>query len=221
MSIRENVEALLKEIPDNVTIVAAAKTRTAEEITEAVSAGISVIGENYIKDLKKVYSEVKVKAEWHYIGTLQKNNIRRNILEMLDMIETIDSYEIAEMVNNKCQAIDKVMPVLIEVNSAKESQKGGVMPEAVIDTVKKISTLSNVKIMGLMTMGPYWASAEELKKYFHLTKNIFEEIKKLNLSNVEMKYLSMGMSDSYREAIEEGANIVRIGTKIFGPRNYD
>ena len=219
MGIYENVKNILNEIPENVQIEAAAKTRNADEILEAIKAGITIIGENYISDLKKVYATIGKKVKWHFIGKLQKNNIRANILEKLDMIETIDNLEIAEIVNKKCANINKIMPVLIEINSGKEPQKGGILPENTINFIQKISNLPNIKIMGLMTMGPFFDEPEKLRPYFRLTNELFFKIKNLNIKNVEMKILSMGMSDSYKIAIEEGANLVRIGTKIFGPRS--
>ena len=113
------------------------------------------------------------------------------------------------------------MPVLIEINSANEEQKSGVAPQNAAALITRISELKNITIQGLMTMGPYWAKGDTIRNYFRITKKVFDDIKELNLKNVSMKYLSMGMSDTYQIAIEEGANLVRIGTKIFGPRNYD
>ena len=219
--IRENVERLLKELPPGVELEAAAKTRTAEEIMEAIRAGVKIIGENYIGDVKKVYPVIGKKVRWHFIGTpeTQKHDLlRKKTLEIFDMIETIDSVEIAEEIDKRCKSIGKVMPVLIEINSGREPQKSGVMPEDVETLIRKIARLKNIKIMGLMTMGPRFGNPEDSRPYFIETKKIFDKIKKLNIPNVEMKYLSMGMTNSYRIAIEEGANIVRIGTKIFGER---
>ncbi len=219
--ITENVKALLEELPDNVELEAAAKTKTAEEIEEAINAGVKIIGENYIKDLKNVYDSVKSKARWHFIGTLktQKHDIlRKKYLKIFDMIETVDSLDIALEIDKKCSAMGKIMPILIEINSAKEPQKSGVMPEDARKLAINLSKLKNIKIMGLMTMGPRFGNPEDARQYFRLTKDIFEEIKSLNIPNVEMKYLSMGMTNSYKVAIQEGANIVRIGTKIFGER---
>jgi pyridoxal phosphate enzyme (YggS family) len=221
MGIRENVQKILSELPPGVELEAAAKTRTAEEITEAIEAGVKIIGENYMRDMKKVYPLVKRKAEWHFIGTpeTQKHDLlKRKSLEMFDMIETVDSFEIAEEISKKCALIPKVMSVLIEINSGKEPQKSGVIPENAENLIKQIFVLKNVKIVGLMTMGPRFGNPEDSRPYFKETKMLFDSIKALHIDNVEMRYLSMGMSNSYRVAIEEGANIVRIGTLIFGPR---
>ena len=221
MGIRENVQRILSELPPGVELEAAAKIRTAEEITEAIEAGAKIIGENYMRDMKKVYPLVKRKAEWHFIGipeTQKHDLLKRKSLEMFDMIETVDSLEIAEEISKKCALIPKVMPVLIEINSGKEPQKSGVMPENAENLIRQISVLKNVQIVGLMTMGPRFGNPEGSRPYFKETKMLFDSIKALRINNVEMKYLSMGMSNSYRVAIEEGANIVRIGTLIFGPR---
>lgn len=222
--IKENVQEMLVELPNGVELVAAAKGREAEEILEAIEAGVEIIGENYIGEAKRVYQVVGKKAQWHFIGIPKRQKhdlLRRKILEMFDMIETIDSLEIATEIAKRCSTIGKVMPILIEVNSGREPQKSGVLPEEAIGLARKISALSNLKIMGLMTMGPRFGNPEDSRPYFVATKKIFEEIKELNLSNVEMKYLSMGMTNSFQIALEEGANMVRIGTKIFGKREED
>jgi pyridoxal phosphate enzyme (YggS family) len=215
----KNIAELLAELPDGVEVVAAAKTRTPEEVLEVVQAGIKIIGENYVKEAKAAHRLVGRKAQWHFIGTLQKHNIRKNMLQIFDMIESVDSLEVAREIDRKCAKIGKIMPILIEVNSGREPQKSGILPENVEQLVRDIYGLSNIKVMGLMTMGPRFGNPEESRLYFVETKRIFEKIKGLKLSNVEMKYLSMGMTNSYKIAMEEGANIIRIGTKIFGERD--
>jgi pyridoxal phosphate enzyme (YggS family) len=217
-STRQNVAKLLAEIPDEVEVVAATKTRTPEEIREAVEAGIKIIGENYVKEAREVYDLIETEVKWHFIGTLQKHNIRKKMLEMFDMIESIDSLEIAREIDRKCAQINKIMPILIEVNSGREPQKSGVFPEDVERLIREISGLGNIKVMGLMTMGPRFGNPEDSRPYFVETRRIFENIKRLKLPNVEMRYLSMGMNNSYKVALQEGANIIRIGTKIFGER---
>jgi len=220
--IRDNVREILKELPEGVQLVAAAKKRKPEEILSAIEAGVKIIGENYIREAKKAYKAIGEKAQWHFIGIpqIEKHDLlRRKNLEMFDMIETIDSTEIAKEIDKKCVQIDKVMPILIEVNSGEESQKFGVLPQDIQELIKEISNLSNIKIMGLMTMGPRFGNPENSRPYFIKTKKLFDQIKKMDLPDVEMKYLSMGMTNSYQTALEEGANMVRVGTKIFGERN--
>ncbi len=219
MGIKENVESLLAELPEGVELVAAAKTRTPEEVLEAVQAGVKIIGENYVQEAERVFEVIGRQAKWHFIGHLQSNKAKKAV-KIFDMIESVDSVKIAREIDKRCYEIGKLMPVLIEVNSGREPQKSGVMPEEVVQVIEEISNFKNIKVMGLMTMGPRFGDPEDSRPYFRITRKIFEEIKKLNLPNVEMKYLSMGMTNSYKVAIEEGANIVRIGTKIFGEREY-
>ena len=219
--IKQNVQKILGELPNGIELVAAAKTRTPEEILEAVQAGIKIIGENYIQEAKKAYEVVGEKAEWHFIGTLQKHNVRREMVEMFAMIETVDSLEIAKEIDRRCAQIGKVMPILVEINSGREEQKSGVLPEEAEQLVRDVSKLRNIKVMGLMTMGPRFGNPEDSRPYFVETRKIFEKIKQLGLPNIEMRYLSMGMTNSYRIALEEGANIVRLGSRIFGERDSE
>jgi len=219
MTIKQSVQKILSGLPDGVELVAAAKTRQPEEILEAVEAGLKIIGENYVQEAEKVYQVVGNKAKWHFIGYLQKNKVKKAV-RMFDMIETVDSIEIAEEIDKRCRQIGKVMPVLVEINSGREKQKSGVLPEDAEQLVKEISGLQNIKVMGLMTMGPRFGNPEDSRPYFVETRKIYEKLKKLDLPNIEMRYLSMGMTNSYQIAIEEGANTVRIGAKIFGERNY-
>ena len=217
MTIRENVKTLLEELPDGVELVGAAKGRTAREIEEAIVAGLKIVGENYIQETLPVQNRVSRDVEWHFIGHLQRNKVKQAV-GIFDMIESLDSLRLAEEIDKRCGEIGKVMPVLVEVNSGREKQKFGVLPEDVEELVKKVSSLPNIKIMGLMTMGPRFGDPEDSRPYFQETRKIFERLKQLDLPNVETRYLSMGMTNSYRIALEEGANVVRIGTKIFGER---
>ncbi|TRZ54150.1 MAG: YggS family pyridoxal phosphate-dependent enzyme [Dehalococcoidia bacterium] len=214
MGIRENVQKLLGELPGGVELVAAAKSRTAKEVLEAVEAGIKIIGENYVQEAEKSYSVVENKVEWHFIGYLQKNKVKKAV-RLFDMIQTVDSVEIAREIDKRCAQVGKVMPALVEINSGREKQKSGVLPEDAENLITALSGLPNIKVMGLMTMGPRFGDPEESRPYFVTTRKIFERIKAFGLPNVEMRYLSMGMTNSYRVALEEGANMVRMGTKVF------
>jgi len=216
--IKQNVSQILSELPDGVQLVAAAKTRQPEEVLEAVESGVKIVGENYVQEAERAHQVVGNRARWHFIGYLQKNKAKKAV-RLFDMIETVDSVEIAREIDKRCAQIDKVMPVLIEVNSGREKQKSGVLPESVEQLAREISVFQNIRVTGLMTMGPRFGNPEDSRPYFVGTKKLFEKIKKLNLPNIEMKYLSMGMTNSYKVAVEEGANIVRIGSKIFGERH--
>ncbi|HIC86605.1 MAG TPA: YggS family pyridoxal phosphate-dependent enzyme [Desulfobacterales bacterium] len=219
MGIKENVQAILRELPPGVILVGAAKTRSPQEILEAIEGGLQVVGENYVQEAEKAYEVIGHKVQWHMIGHLQSNKAKR-AAKLFDMIETVDSIKLARVLDKCCQKLGREMEVLVEVNSGEEPQKAGVMPGEVVRVVKEIATLENLKLMGLMTMGPFTGDPEEARPYFKKTREIFEEIKSMEIPGVEMRYLSMGMSNSYMVALEEGANMVRIGTKIFGERQY-
>ena len=215
--IKENVSKILEELPEGVSLVGAAKTRTPQEILEAVEAGLEIIGENYVQEAERAFQVVGGKVKWHMIGHLQSNKAKKAV-RVFDMVETVDSIKLARAIDGACGKIDKVMLILMEINSGEESQKAGVMPEDAISLARDMSELNNIKLMGLMTMGPFAGDPEDSRPYFQKTKKLFEAIKEMGLPGVEMKYLSMGMSNSYKVALEEGANVVRIGTKLFGER---
>jgi len=217
VTIKQNVRQILNELPAGVQLVAAAKTREPRETLEAVEAGIKIVGENYVQEAERAYQVVGDRVEWHFIGHLQKNKVKKAV-DIFDMIETVDSIEIAGEIDKRCARAGKTMPVLIEINSGREEQKAGVYPEDAERLIREIAALKNIRVMGLMTMGPLGGRPEDSRPYFIETRKVFERIKEINLPNVEMKYLSMGMTDSYRISLEEGANLIRIGSSIFGER---
>jgi len=215
--IKDSVKKILEELPEGVELVGAAKTRTPEEVLEAIEAGLKIVGENYVQEAERAFQVIGNRAKLHMIGHLQSNKAKKAV-QVFDMIETIDSVKLGRAIDNACEKIGKIMPILIEINSGEEPQKAGVMPEDAISLVKEMAELKNIKIMGLMTMGPFAGDPEDARPYFRKARDLFRKIAGLNLPGVEMKYLSMGMSNSYRVALQEGANMVRIGTKVFGER---
>ena len=215
--IGEMVRKLREEIPDGVEIEAAAKTRTPEEISEAVAAGIRIIGENYVQEFLRVRDRVKGNPAWHFIGHLQTNKVKK-IVGLVDMIETVDSLRLAEEIEKRAGAIDKTVEILIEVNSGREEQKAGVFPEDAPGLIGRIARLPHLSVRGLMTMGPLAGDPEEARPFFRATRELFEKLKESPIPGAEMEILSMGMTNSYRVAVSEGANLVRIGTGLFGPR---
>ena len=217
MGIRENVHSILSSLPSHVTLEAAAKTRTPEEIRLAVDAGVTVLGENYLNEGIAAIEALGRIASWHYIGRLQSSKIRR-IVASFDMVETVDTIKAAERIDAAARDLGKVMPILIEVNSACEDQKGGFMPEDTVDAADAILGLGNVSLKGLMTMGPWSADPESVRPYYSLTKGIFDSIRSRHPCSASFCVLSMGMSASYGVGIEEGATLVRVGQAIFGPR---
>jgi len=231
MSISANYARIRQETPDYVTIVVSCKTRTAEEIEEVIDAGATDIGENYVQEARQVYSALKknaAKVRWHMIGHLQTNKINK-ALRIFDVIQTVDSLEKAAAIDKRVEKAGKqIVPVYIEINIGSEDSKAGIKPtkhEPFEQYMEKlagdISALGHLRLAGLMTMGPRFGNPEDVRPYFRRTRKIFERIRALDIPNIDMKYLSMGMTNSYRVAIEEGSNMVRIGTAIFGERKYN
>jgi len=218
--IKEKVQKILSELPEGVQLVGAAKTRSPQEIKEAIEAGIRIIGENYVQEAESAYQEIGPSVKWHMIGHLQGNKAKKAV-RLFDMIETVDSIKLAKAIDKACANIGKIIPVLIEINSGEESQKAGVLPKDAVSLIREIAALKNIRVMGLMTMGPFSGDPEDARPYYRKTKRLFDEIGDKGMPGVEMRYLSMGMSNSYRVAVEEGANMVRIGTIIFGERYPD
>ncbi len=217
MTIAENVHAILRELPEQVELVAAAKGRTAAEILEAVQAGARIVGENFVQEAEQAHQIIGDRVQWHFIGHLQSNKVKKAV-DIFDMIETVDSVKIAGEIDKRCGEMGKVMPVLVEVNIGRERQKSGVLPEQVEPLIWEISVYPSIRVSGPMTIEPEGCSPEDSRQYFAQIKKLYDSIGRLGLHNVDMKYLSMGMSATYRIALEEGANMVRIGTAIFGAR---
>jgi len=218
MSIAANVKAILAELPPGVELVAAAKTRSAAEILEAIEAGAGIVGENYVQEAAEVFPAVGRRARWHFIGHLQTNKAKKAV-EIFDLVETVDSAALGREIDKRAAAAGKTMEVLIEINSGREPQKAGVLPEGAEALVRELAALPRLRIVGVMTMGPFEGDPGDSRPYFEETRRVFEALRRAAIPGVEMRHLSMGMSHSWRVAVEEGANLVRIGTAIFGPRS--
>lgn len=215
VTLKGEYQRIRDEIPDYVTIVAAAKTRTADEVKAAIEAGITDIGENYVQeaaDLRMALGHAGNSLRWHMIGHLQTNKVN-TALRVFDMIQTVDSLKLGRAIN---QRATKAVPVLIEINSGREPQKTGVFPEDAEQLIREMAPLEKILIMGLMTMGPRFGDPEEARPYFQQTKLVFDHIAALDIPNVKMDVLSMGMSNAYKVAIEEGSTMIRPGTVLFG-----
>jgi pyridoxal phosphate enzyme (YggS family) len=217
MTIAANVRAILAGLPPGVELVAAAKTRKPEEILEAVEAGVRAVGENYVQEAGQAFAALGSRVRWHMIGHLQTNKVKKAV-EIFDLVETVDSLGLGKEIDKRCRAIGKTMDVLVEINSGREPQKAGVLPEEAEALVRGLALLPNLKVLGCMTMGPFEGNPEDARPYFAETRRIRDGLRRLSIPGVEMRFLSMGMTNSYRVAVEEGANLVRIGTAIFGPR---
>lgn len=216
-NITANVERILSEIPEHVTLVAAGKTRNPAEIEAAIRGGLQHVGHNYVQEAQSMLDAIGNRVQWHMIGHLQRNKAKVAV-SMFDMIESLDSWRLAKELEKRCAHAEKTLPVLIEINSGSEESKTGVLPENTRALIEKIAELPHLRIQGLMTMGPGFGDPEDARPYFQATRQTFERIANRNLPNVEMRILSMGMSNSYRVAIEEGATMIRLGTILFGER---
>ena len=213
----ESTRNLLASLPAHVILVAAAKFHSPEDVLAAVEAGVQVVGENYVQEARKMVDVIGRRVRWHMIGKLQKNKVKHAI-DLFDLVETVDSWRLAEVIDKRCAAVHHTMPVLAEINSGLEENKSGILPEQAEDIVRRMGRLKHIRVQGLMTMGPLSENAEDYRPYFQMTKELFDHLASARIPGVEMRYLSMGMSDSYQVAIEEGANIIRVGSAIFGPR---
>ena len=216
-SVGESVRQIQDTIPTGVLLIAAAKMRSLEEVQAAIEAGVTHIGYNYVQEALPIIQAVDNRVTWHMIGHLQRNKAKV-VVQNFDMVETVDSLRLARTLNRHCANFEKKMPVLVEINSGRESNKTGILPKDVGAFIQQINNLEHLHIEGLMTMGPRFGVPEESRPYFKATREAFERLAAKNIPNVDMRYLSMGMSNSYQIAIEEGANIVRIGTRLFGVR---
>ena len=216
--IEQNISDLLHRIPTGISIVAAAKTRSIAEVRAAIEAGIGIIGHNYVQEAQAMIEQLGADAaSWAMIGHLQRNKVKIAV-KLFDSIQTVDSLRLAKAIDRECEQLGRIMPILIEVNAAREPQKTGVLPETVTDLIQEIAQLKSIQVRGLMTMGALVSDPEELRPVFSATKSLFDRIAAAQIPNVSMTVLSMGMSASYAVAIEEGSTMIRLGTTIFGPR---
>ena len=219
-TIKANLEGIMAALPKDVTLLAATKTVSPEYINYAASLGLRLMGENRVNELLEKYDAIdKSKLDIHFIGALQSNKVKY-IIDKVSMIHSVDRLSLAEEISRRALAIGKVMPVLVEVNIGKEESKSGVMPEEVLGFVRKISALKGISVEGLMAIPPKSENKEKNIEFLQKIKQIFIDISTKNVDNVNMRILSVGMSNDWREAIECGSNMVRIGSGIFGKRDY-
>ena len=224
--IEERFEAVRKKIGAasggrEVTLLAATKTVSAEAVNFAAhELGLRYVGENKVQELVEKYPLLdRENLEIHFIGGLQTNKVRQ-IVDKVDMIQSLDSLRLAKEIDKRAAAIGKIMPVLVEINIGREEEKGGIMPEDTESFIREAASFKNIKIKGLMTMAPAKITEEDYERYFSETRKIFERIKELDIPGAEMNMLSMGMSESYEAAARCGATMVRVGSALFGKRIY-
>ena len=230
MSIKDNIDDILKRVgnackkagrnPGDITVVAVSKTVDYQRAKEAVEAGINNLGENRVQELVKKYEDMKdTDAKWHMIGHLQKNKVKY-IIDKTVLIHSVESLELAEEINKRANKNNLIADILIELNIGEEESKFGITEERVYDFINSMDKFDNIRVLGLMTVAPFCENPEDVRWVFKKMKNIYDKVSTMKLQNVQMKYLSMGMTNDFEIAIEEGSNIIRIGTAIFGARNY-
>lgn len=220
--VKENMKnACLKagRTPEDTTLIAVTKTKPFEMLMEAYDAGVRDFGENKVQDLMAKFELAPKDSRFHMIGHLQKNKVKY-LIGNVYLIHGVDSYELAEVINKESQKKNVVTNILVEVNVAGEESKFGTTSKDAKEVVKKIASLPNVKVKGLMTIAPYVVDPEENRQYFVELRNLLIDINKENIDNISMDILSMGMTGDYCVACEEGATYVRVGTGIFGERDY-
>ena len=230
MSIRENIDHIMKRIdvsckkvgrnPKDITVLAVTKTVESDRAKKAFEEGINNLGENRVQELVKKYEELKgIDVKWHMIGHLQKNKVKY-IIDKTVLIHSVESLSLAEEINKRAEKNNLIANVLIELNIGEEESKYGVSEKNIYDFLESMEKFENIRVLGLMTVAPFCDKPEDVRWVFKTMKNIYNEISTMNLRNTEMKYLSMGMTNDFEVAIEEGSNIIRIGTAIFGARKY-
>lgn len=227
MSIRENVQFVRKKIaeaclrsgrdPEEVDLVAVTKTVDVEQINEAIEAGIRVVGENRVQEAWRKFQEVGKGVHWHIVGHLQTNKVKR-VLQFADMIHSVDSVYLAREIQTQAEKLDRTVEILIQVNTSGEESKFGLEPEVTIGAIEEISAFSNLEIKGLMTIGAFLPNPEDVRPWFKLLHDLKGRVNEQEIAGVEIGALSMGMTNDYEVAIEEGSTMVRIGTAIFGER---
>lgn len=231
MMLYENIEKIRERVkkaaikanrdPEDIKLLAVTKTRSIETIEEALSYNIEFIGENKVQEAEdKIPSLIGKFKEFHFIGHLQSNKINKIMKLKPTLIHSIDKYSTANKLNNYLKQNSITQDILIEVNTSNEESKFGITSDEAIPLVKAIGKLENIRIKGLMTISMFTHNEIIIRNSFIKLRKLFDEIKVAEIPNVEMKYLSMGMTNDFEIAIEEGANIIRIGTAIFGARNY-
>ena len=202
-----------------VTLIAVSKTKPVPDLMEAYQEGCREFGENKVQELVDKYEVMPKDIHWHMIGHLQRNKVKY-IVGNVELIHSVDTYRLAEEINIQAKKQNVIVPILVEVNIAHEESKFGISAEDAILLVEEISKLENIRIKGLMTIAPYVENPEDNRLYFRKIKQLSVDITNKNIDNVFMEILSMGMTGDYMVAIEEGATMVRVGTGIFGERNY-
>ncbi|HPB39338.1 MAG TPA: YggS family pyridoxal phosphate-dependent enzyme [Flexilinea sp.] len=205
--------------PETIRFVAVSKTVSVERVRRAIEAGVTILGENYIQEAQeKIRILSSYPVSWHFIGHLQTNKAKY-VVRLFDLIHSVDSLRLAQEINKQAGKLNKVQKILIQVNIGEENSKSGVYLKDAERLIREISHLQNLSVRGLMAVPPYYSDPEKVRTYFAAIRELRDQIKKENITNISMDELSMGMTGDFEVAIEEGSTLIRIGTAIFGKRN--
>jgi PLP dependent protein len=220
----QEVQALMAEAAkvggqklDDIQLVAVTKTVPVDTIKEVVEAGILQLGENRVQELLAKYEEISHEVKWHIIGHLQTNKVKY-IIDKVKLIHSLDRLSLAEEINQRANQLSIIVDTLVQVNYSGEESKYGLRPNEVRGFIEKVSTMPNLRIKGFMTMAPFYNDPEDARWVFAGVKRMRDELIRVNIPNVDLNILSMGMTNDYQVAIEEGANMIRVGSGIFGAR---
>ncbi|WP_248724977.1 YggS family pyridoxal phosphate-dependent enzyme [Seonamhaeicola sp. ML3] len=222
MSITDNLQNIKSTLPEHVTLVAVSKTKPVSDIMEAYQAGQKVFGENKIQDMAEKHHVMPKDIEWHMIGHVQRNKVKY-MASFVSLIHGVDSIKLLEEINKQAMKHNRVINCLIQIKIASEDSKFGIIPEEAKDILESqaFSELKNIKVVGLMGMATFTDDQEQIEKEFKLLKSTFENLKDIKTENCELKTISMGMSGDYKLAIDCESTMVRVGSSIFGARNYN
>ena len=221
-NVEANIQAACQRsgrLREDITLIAVSKTKPIEMLQEIYTENVRNFGENKVQEICDKHPKLPADIKWHMIGHLQRNKVKQ-VIDKVCLIHSVDSYRLAEEINIQAKKLNIIMPILVQVNIAKEDTKFGINKEDAILLVEEISKLDSLHIQGLMTIAPFTENPEDNRQYFREIKQLTVDIKNKNIDNVAMEILSMGMTGDYMVAIEEGATMVRVGTGIFGERNY-
>ncbi len=222
-TVQNNINEACKRVgrdPSEVTLIAVSKTKPVEVLQEAYDAGVRVFGENKVQELTSKMDQLPDDIHWHMIGHLQRNKVKY-IAGRVELIHSVDTFRLAEEINIQAKKRGIIIPILVEINIGNEETKFGIRAEDTLELVRQTAQLDGVSIKGLMTIAPYVVDSEENRPLFHKIRDLSIDIRNENIHNVSMDILSMGMTNDYEVAVEEGATMVRVGTGIFGERNYN
>lgn len=220
--VRKNIQDACRSVgrdPEEVTLIAVSKTKPVELLQEAYQAGARDFGENKVQEIMDKYPQLPSDIRWHMIGHLQRNKVKY-IVDKAAMIHSVDSLRLAQTIEQEAAKHDVQVPILLEVNVAEEDSKFGLKMDEVLPLIEAIAEFPHIRVCGLMTIAPYVENAEENRMLFRQLKKLSVDIAAKNINNVSMSVLSMGMTGDYQVAVQEGATMVRVGTGIFGERNY-